>query len=75
MFLSFVVFKPLLAVTENLCKPIAVPCLDGHCRGAAKFIQNYENSASDMYGENTAAGSAQDSHLCSLFSHQWSGCS
>ena len=26
-------------------------------------------------GENTAAGSAQDSNLCSLFSHQWSGCS
>ena len=26
-------------------------------------------------GENTAAGSAQDSHLCSLFSHHWSGSS
>ena len=32
-------------------------------------------TASDNIGENTAAGSAQDSHLCSLFSHQWSGCS
>lgn len=64
-----------LTITRQVFWLIPIACLEGPSHQRTRLaVTELRISASDIVdGENTAAGSAQESHLCSLFSHQRSG--